>query len=111
MKPSPDPTPSPWRPHALLTLAFVFMSFNIIVGRAVHEDVPPVGLSFWRWTVASFLLLPFSIGAVRRQWRLIVAHWRILVLIAAVMVLFGNTLVHVGLQSTTALLSHPLMQN
>ena len=103
MKPSPDPTPSPWRPHALLTLAFVFMSFNIIVGRAVHEDVPPVGLSFWRWTVAAVLLLPFSIGAVRRQWRLIVAHWRYLVLIAAVMVLFGNTLVYVGLQSTTAL--------
>ncbi len=103
MKPSPDPAASPWRPHALLTLAFVFMSFNIIVGRAVHEDVPPVGLSFWRWTVAAVLLLPFSIGAVRRQWPLIVAHWRILMLIAAVMVLFGNTLVYVGLQSTTAL--------
>ncbi len=101
--PSRGGTPNPWRPHALLTLAFVFMAFNIIVGRAVHEDVPPVGLSFWRWTVASVLFLPFSWAAMRRQWRLIVAHWKILALIAAVMVLFGNTLVYVGLQSTTAL--------
>ncbi len=101
--PSRDPASRPWRPHALLTLAFVFMAFNIIVGRAVHEDVPPVGLSFWRWTVASALFLPFSIAAVRRQRRLMLAHWKILVLIAAVMVLLGNTLVYVGLQSTTAL--------
>ncbi len=92
-----------WRPHALLTLAFVFMAFNIIVGRAVHQDVPPVGLSFWRWTVASALLLPFSIGAMRAQWSLILAHWKMLATIAAVMVLLGNTLVYVGLQSTTAL--------
>jgi drug/metabolite transporter (DMT)-like permease len=86
-----------------MTLAFVFMSFNIIVGRAVAGDVPPVGLSFWRWTVASLLFLPFSIAAVRAQWRLMRDHWKILVLIAVVMVLLGNTLVYVGLQSTTAL--------
>ena len=92
-----------WRPHALLTLAFIFMAFNIIVGRAVHGDVPPVGLSFWRWAMASLLFLPFSISPVRRQWRLIVAHWKLLTLVAAVMVLFGNTLVYVGLQTTTAL--------
>ena len=79
------------------------MAFNIIVGRAVHGDVPPVGLSFWRWAMASLLFLPFSISPVRRQWRLIVAHWKLLTLVAAVMVLFGNTLVYVGLQTTTAL--------
>ena len=109
MNPPPAESPSrggaanSWRPHALLTLAFVLLAFNIIVGRAVHEDVPPVGLSFWRWTVASLLFLPFSFGAVRRQWRLMVTHWKILALIAVVMVLFGNTLVYIGLQSTTAL--------
>ena len=94
---------SSWRPHALLTLAFIFLAFNIIVGRAVHGDVPPVGLSFWRWATASLLFLPFSFSAVRRQWRLIIAHWKILTLTAVVMVLLGNTLVYVGLQSTTAL--------
>ena len=97
------PTASAWHPHALLTLAFVFMAFNIIVGRAVHGDVPPVGLSFWRWTMASILFLPFSFAATRRQWRLILAHWKILLLTATVMVLLGNTLVYVGLQTTTAL--------
>jgi len=102
-KPSRDGAANSLRPHALLTLAFVCMAFNIIVGRAVHEDVPPVGLSFWRWSVAALLFLPLSFGAVRRQWQLIVTHWKTLALTATVMVLFGNTLVYVGLQSTTAL--------
>ena len=101
--PSRFSTTSSWRPHALLTFAFIFLAFNIIVGRAVHGDVPPAGLSFWRWSIASLLFLPFSYSAVRQQWRLIIAHWKILALTAFVMVLLGNTLVYVGLQSTTAL--------
>ena len=109
MAPDSDPATrvQNWRddllPYSLLTLAFVFFSLNIVVGRAVHADVPPVGLSFWRWTVAAVLFLPFSIARLRAQWALVLASWRIIVLLSVLMMLLGNTLVYVGLQSSTAL--------
>lgn len=87
----------------MLTLAFMFMALNVVVGRAAHADVPPYGLSFWRWVVAAILFLPFSISRVRAQWGLILSHWRLLLVISAVMIPFGNTFIYVGLQSTTAL--------
>lgn len=91
------------RPYALLTLAFVFMALNVVVGRAAHADVPPLGLSFWRWTIASLLFLPFSFARVREQFRVILANWKMLLFVSVVMVPFGNNLIYVGLQDTTAI--------
>src|SRR5690242_8200549 len=36
----------------LLILANLFWAGNIVVGRAVLGPVPPIALSFWRWTGA-----------------------------------------------------------
>lgn len=87
----------------MLTVAFFLLALNVIVGRAVHADMPPVGLSFWRWVLASILLLPFTIPRLRAQWRQVMEIWKLLVLLSAMLILFGNTLVYVGLQSTTAI--------
>jgi len=90
-------------PYLFLTFAMVFFATNVIIGRAVHGEVPPVGLSFWRWTAASLLFLPFGLPHVRRQWDLIVRHWKVFVGLATAMVLFGNTLIYIGLNFTIAL--------
>lgn len=92
-----------WRPYAMLTLAYVFFALNIVVGRAAHEDVPPVGLSFWRWALASAILLPFAWRHLRDQKDLLLASWRRLVALSLLLIVFGNTLLYVGLQDTTAL--------
>src|SRR5690606_19150676 len=42
-----------------LLLAVLLWSGNALVARAFHEDIPPLSLSFWRWTLATSLLLPF----------------------------------------------------
>lgn len=87
----------------MMTLAFFFLSLNIIVGRAAHDDIPPVGLSFWRWALAASILLPFSFAALRRQWRLVLANWKLFLTLSVLLILCGNTLVYVGLQGTTAI--------
>ena len=92
-----------FRAYCYLTLAFLFMALNIIVGRAAHTEIPPLGLSFWRWLVAALLFLPFSVRHCREQWPLIRRSWRILLLVSIVMVPLGNNLIYVGLQDTTAL--------
>lgn len=91
------------RPYCFLTLAFLLMALNIIVGRASHTEIPPLGLSFWRWMLACFLFLPFSFSRIREQWPLVLVHWKMLLLVSIVMIPLGNNLIYVGLQDTTAL--------
>jgi drug/metabolite transporter (DMT)-like permease len=91
------------RAYVMLIAAFIFMALNVVTGRAVHDDVPPLGLSFWRWVFASAIFLPFTFKRVREQWGLILASWKLLLMISAVMIPLGNTLVYVGLHTTTAL--------
>lgn len=91
------------RPYCYLTLAFLLMALNIVVGRAAHTEIPPLGLSFWRWLLASLLFLPFSARRLREQWPLVKANWKFLLALSIVMVPLGNNLIYVGLQHTTAL--------
>ena len=91
------------RAYAYLTLAFLFMALNVIVGRAAHEEIAPFALSFWRWTLASALFAPFAIAKIREQRALIRRHWKALAVIALVMVPAGNNLIYVGLAESTAL--------
>ena len=91
------------RPYSYLTLAFLLMALNIIVGRAAHTEIPPLGLSFWRWLLACFLFLPFSLAKTREQWPLVLANWKMLLAVSIVMIPLGNNLIYVGLQDTTAL--------
>ena len=47
-------------PYLLLTLTTLFWSGNMVVGRAIRDDVPPLSLAFWRWTIALLLTLTTS---------------------------------------------------
>ena len=42
-----------------LLIAVLCWSGNALVGRAFHDSTPPLSLSFWRWVLATSLLLPF----------------------------------------------------
>lgn len=91
------------RAYGFLTLAFLLMALNVAVGRAAATEIPPLGLSFWRWLLACFLFLPFSLARTREQWPLVKANWKMLILVSIVMIPLGNNLIYVGLQDTTAL--------
>lgn len=90
-------------PYLLLTLTALFWSGNFIVARAVHLDVPPMGLVFWRWFGALIVVLPFAWRHIQADWPVIRRHWRIIFTLAALGVASFNTLVYLGLQTTTAL--------
>lgn len=90
-------------PYLLLSLTALFWSGNFIVARAVHLDVPPMGLVFWRWLGALVIVLPFAWGPLKTDWPVIRRHWRIIFALATIGVASFNTLVYLGLQTTTAL--------
>jgi len=86
-----------------LLLAVLCWSGNALVARAFHDAIPPLTLAFWRWALATCLLLPFvarSIWTHRAALR--AASWRLPV-IAALGVSSYNSLLYSAAQSTEAI--------
>ena len=90
-------------PYLLLALANLFWAGNWIVGRAFRDAVPPVALSFWRWTIALLLVLPFAWPHLRRDWPQLKAAWRWLIPFGVLGTACYNALCYVGLQYTTVI--------
>jgi len=90
-------------PYWLLVLTTLFWAGNFNVGRAISEEVPPLGLSFWRWTVAFVILLPFAYRPMQQQWPALKQHFKIVFVLALFGVAAFNSLVYLALQTTTAI--------
>ena len=89
-------------PYLLLVLTVVFWAGNFNLARAIHVEVPPLGLSFWRWAVAALILLPFAWASMRVALPLACVHWRLVLALSVLGVAGFNSLVYLGLQTTTA---------
>jgi len=89
-------------PYLLLTLTPFFWSCNVIVGRGLHEDVPPVAMTFFRWLLAILILAPFALPHVRRQWPIVRSSWRVLLPLGVTGIGMHNMLAYIGLNYTTA---------
>jgi drug/metabolite transporter (DMT)-like permease len=90
-------------PYLILVLSQMCFASNHIMGRLVEGHVPPIGLSFWRWTGGALILLPFTWRGLVAAWPVIRARWRILVVLAVTLVPLGNTTIYIGLNFTTAI--------
>jgi len=88
---------------ALLALANLMWSGNWILGRALREAFDPVALNFWRWLVAVLVMAPFAIGAAWQRRAAIRRHAGLLAFLALTGVTLFQSLVYLGLESTTAI--------
>lgn len=92
-----------WSPIWLLAaLPPLFWAGNFVLARALHMEITPIALSFWRWAIALLILLPFVYSGLWRQRRLIWRHWPVLTLFAVLGITNYNTFAYLGLQHTTA---------
>jgi drug/metabolite transporter (DMT)-like permease len=89
-------------PYLLLTLTTLFWSGNMVIGRAIRDDVPPLSLAFWRWAIAFALTLPLALPHLRSQWPLLKRGWRPILILGLLGVGCYNTLAYIGLQYTSA---------
>lgn len=98
------PLPAPGlAPYLMLALAALFWAGNHVLGRAIAGHVPPLAISTLRWAVPTFLLLPFAIPHLRRDWPQIRAHWAIILFLAITGTAIFGVLQYVSLQYTSAL--------
>ena len=85
----------------LLALTMLCYASNHVIGRAVHDVLPPLGLSFWRWVFGAAILLPFVLPGLKQVVPRYCQHWKLFSLLG--LLITGSTsLVLVGLNFTTA---------
>jgi drug/metabolite transporter (DMT)-like permease len=90
------------QPYLLLAFAPLCWAGNMIVGRAVRGEIPPLSLNWWRWAIAVTVLLAFTAPELRRQHALLARHWKLVTLLAATGIAGFHSCVYVGLTQTTA---------
>lgn len=86
----------------LLVLATLFWSLNFVLGRAVIDLIPPIALSFWRWTIAFCIVLVFARPHLARgDLSVLRTQWKLVAVLGFLGVATFNALVYYGLHTTT----------
>jgi drug/metabolite transporter (DMT)-like permease len=99
-------SPGHWianQPYLLLSITALCWAGNAIVGRLAAGHIPPVTLSFLRWSFAFFIVLPFAWNHLVRDWPAIRAKLGIMVLVSVTGISAFNTLQYWALEHTQAL--------
>ncbi|GLR64890.1 DMT family transporter [Marinospirillum insulare] len=91
-----------WLAYLLLVLTTLFWGGNFVVARAVHAEIPPLALSWWRWLLALVIILPFAWQQLWQAKQVIAKNWFKLALMALFGITGFNTLVYMGLQTLPA---------
>ncbi len=90
-------------PYLLLILTTLFWSGNFVLSRGMHAVIPPMALSFWRWSLALALLCLIAGHQLWRQRRLLARHGGFILLQGLLGVTGFNTLLYLAVQHTTAI--------
>src|SRR5262249_23382623 len=89
-------------PYLLLTLTPLFWACNVIAGRGLSTEIPPMTMTFLRWLFAILILGPVAWPHVRRDWPLVRRGWKSLIPLGVIGGGLHNALAYLGLNYTTA---------
>src|ERR1700680_3872985 len=80
------------QPYLLLSIAALCWAGNAIVGRLAVGHIPPVTLSFLRWSIPFLFMLPFTWKHLKRDWRAIRSRLGTMVVLSVTGIAAFNTL-------------------
>ncbi len=80
--------------YTLAILAVFFWSFNVIIGALLLDILTPWQIAFFRWLIATILILPFTIRSVIRNYATIKRHKALILWAAFWGISFSNTCVY-----------------
>ena len=99
-------SPGSWlanQPYLLLTITALCWAGNAIVGRLAAGHIPPVTLSFLRWSLACLIILPFAWKHLKRDRAAIRARLGTMIFLSVTGIAAFNGLQYWSLEYTTAL--------
>ncbi|MDK2823991.1 MAG: hypothetical protein PWQ67_319 [Clostridia bacterium] len=90
-------------PYVLLVLATLFWGGNFALGKAVSGSIPPLTLSYVRWTEALIFFLPFAWSEIKALKQNLAGNWKVFVILGVTGVMGFNMCVYLSVQYTTAI--------
>lgn len=91
------------QPYLLLSITAMCWAGNAVVGRLAAGHIPPVTLSFLRWTFAFLLVLPFAWKHLAQDWPAIREKLGLMIVLSITGIGAFNTLQYWALEHTQAL--------
>ena len=91
------------QPYLLLSITALCWAGNAIVGRLAAGHIPPVTLSFLRWSLAFLIILPFAWKHLVRDWDAIRGRLGTMVVLSITGIGAFNTMQYWALEHTQAL--------
>src|SRR6266852_2139475 len=91
------------QPYLLLSITALCWAGNAIVGRLAAGHIPPVTLSFLRWSLAFLIILPFAWKHLLRDWPAIRARLGTMIFLSVTGIATFNTMQYWALEHTQAL--------
>lgn len=88
--------------YLLLLVVMLTWAGNAIIGRLASGNIPPFTLAFERWVGALLLMSPLVAAPLRRDWRVLRAHWRMVLALGLFGIACFNGFLYLGLHHTTA---------
>ncbi|MBI3699519.1 MAG: DMT family transporter [Afipia sp.] len=89
--------------YLLLSLTSLFWAGNVVLGRFVAGKIPPMTLSFIRWSAAFLIVLPFAWKYLRKDWPAIRKQIVLMMVLSFTGITTFNCLGYWSLQYTQAL--------
>lgn len=90
------------QPYLLMPLTALMWACNFVVGSAIADQIPPLTLSFWRWTCAALLVTVIAWPQLKTHWPTIRANLGVLTFLSLTGTALFNALQYVALTYTTA---------
>jgi len=91
------------QPYLLLSITALCWAGNAIVGRLAAGHIPPVTLSFLRWSLAFLIVLPIAWKHVKLDWAAIRSRLGTMIVLSIAGIGIFNTLQYWALEYTQAL--------
>lgn len=88
---------------ALAVLVTLIWSGNFVIARGVNQQIPPVSLAFYRWSLATVLIAPLAIKKFKEEKQIVLTNWKYIFWVALTGITLFNTFVYVAGHYTSAI--------
>ncbi|MBM7572399.1 DMT family transporter [Aquibacillus albus] len=92
-----------YRPYLFLVFAMMLFAGNLIVGKPVSAQIPPITLTLFRYIIALLVVLPFGYKEWKENKSLWKKEWKAIVSLSISGLILFNVLVYLSLNYTTSI--------
>ncbi len=87
----------------LATVAAIIWAGNFVIARGVNQQISPITLAFFRWSLATVLMLPIAYKAFTKEWHILKKHVAYLFWVSLSGIAIFNTCLYISGHYTTAI--------